>query len=233
MALAREAVHAHGAPYNSSELAALGAFLIEHALIRPDDRTANPLRTIVQVGAGGTGGILWFWRRLAPDAVIVGVDLDVKCESCARRRVHSFCPRAVCRQNASVFIEADPNDDSTVSAVAREVGLTVDLAYTGGVFGEGDGIDLLMLDQPDVERTFQNYTPLLSGQGVIGMHRIAGAVSPADAPEGFDPTGVERFWHNATVMIPQAFGIVKGERGAYGIGVIPKAAPQPALSFPV
>jgi predicted O-methyltransferase YrrM len=236
MKLARHAVNIEGAEYKPSELAALGAFLIEHALLRPDDRTANPLRTIVQLGVGRSGGALWFWRKLAPEAVIVGVDLDVRCDDCARRRPHSDCPRQRCRQQATMFIEAHPSDRATVSAVAREVGLTLDLAYGGGVFGEGDGIDLLFMDQswPNIEAAWQDYVPLLSSQGIVAMHGIAGAIAPAQLSGDVEPTAVQMFWHNMTLMIPQAFGIVKDAGGAWGgIGVIPKAQPQAPLPFPV
>lgn len=225
MQLAREAVNEHHAEQKPAELAALGDFLIEHTAFRPDGRAPNPLRTIVEIGSY-RGGTLWFWRRLAPHAKIIGIDRYIDCESCRRRRAHGFCPKRACVENSDVFMEADSRERGTINAVAREVGLTLDLAYNGGLFSEGAGIDLLFIDgdhsAEGIEADFQNYAPLLSAHGTMAIHDVAGAVAP-QVGDGFELDAVKKFWHNVSKIIPQAFEIVKDDGGKWGgIGVIPK-----------
>ena len=223
--LAREAVNEQEAMQKAPELAAFGQYLIENEVLRPDDRAPNPLRTIVEIGSY-RGGTLWFWRRVAPAAKIIGIDRHVDCPDCSRRRAHANCPRARIRQNASVFLEADSRDPGTVRDVAQEVGLTLEDAYGGAMFPEGAGIDLLFIDgdhsQAGIEGDFQAYVPLLSGPGVVAIHDVAGA-TPAQIGDGVLTDAVQRFWHNIEKTVPQAFSIVKDEGGPWGgIGVLPK-----------
>ena len=218
--LARQAVNDEHAAQQTQELAAFGAYLLTPSIVRPSGEP-NPLRTIVEIGSY-QGGTLWFWRRLAPEAKIVSVDLHIDCAGCAHRRAHSDCPRARVRQNADVVIEADSRAPGTIADVAREVG-AARLIDGAGVLADGAGIDLLFIDGDHsfeaVEADFQNYAPMLSGSGVVALHDIT---APAlTLPDGDEPhDGAVKLWHNLSKMIPQAFAIQHGAWG--GIGVIPK-----------
>lgn len=221
--LAREAVAEQQAEQNPKELAALASYLVKHEDRRPGGEP-NPLRSIVEIGCY-RGGLLWFWRKLAPDANIVGVDRFIDCPACRNRLAHKDCPRARCTRNASVFMEAESQEPGTVRAVARQVGLTLETVYGGGVFPEGAGIDLLFIDgdhsAAGIEADFQNYVPMLSAKGVVVIHDVAGPVA-AQVNDGQPLDAVQRFWHNVKLAVPQAFEICEADTGGYG--VLPKAA---------
>lgn len=223
--LARTAVAAEHAAQDPKELAALAAYLTTHTLARPDGRAPNPLRRIVEIGSF-QGGTLWFWRRLAPDALIVAIDIGVHCDGCSARRAHSDCPRDRIRQNADVFIEQDSRNANTIGIVADKVGLR-EIALHGwaGLFPEDAGIDLLFIDGNHsfdaVEADFQNYAPMLSPQGIVVLHDVAGPA--ATLPNDGNPSyGVVEFWTNIRRLVPQSFEISERPGVGYGLGVVPK-----------
>lgn len=218
--LARVAVQEQHAAQRADELAALGAYLVTPKLARPTGRP-NALRRIVEIGSY-QGGTLWFWRQLAPDALIVAIDREIVCQPCRERKAHTDCPRRRIADNADFFYEADSGD----SGVIRQVRLDVNVPPESvGLFPEGAGIDLLFIDGDHsfaaVERDFQTYMPMLSAHGVVVLHDIAGPA--ATLPNDGNPQyGVAEFWANIRKLVPQSFEISSAPGEGFGFGVIPR-----------
>lgn len=128
------------------ELYELAQLLLDRLPMRP---------RILEIGLGA-GGTSWLWRKLWPEAQLVGIDVKLAdCEACERRRAHTGCPRARIAATLDRFHLADSIDDAASLLAALPSGF--DFVHIDGDHSyEG------------VSSDFDTYAPL--AENAIALH---------------------------------------------------------------
>lgn len=167
-------------------------------------------RTVLEIGMAN-GGTLFLWSRIAaPDALLVGVDVQAMVGRLGKHSPWSLVRRSFARERQRVELVdgADSHDERTLECVrALLAGRTVDF-----LFIDGDH------RYDSVARDFELYAPLVRPGGLIGLHDVAAAASP-------DTEGTARFWRELKMRGTTEERVAGGAPG-YGIGVyrVPTAA---------
>ena len=181
--LATFAVEHGAAAQDAGELAELVAYL-----------AGRPFERVLEIGVY-KGGTMRLWRELGA-AVVVGVDIGIRCWSCEHRLAHDGCPWRRIRA-AGALVEGDSQDAATLERARELVAGPVDFLHI-------DGDHSLEA----VARDFELYSPLVAPGGTIALHDV---ISYA---------GVRDFWAAELARRPGAF-VSHRPPGGMGIGVLP------------
>jgi predicted O-methyltransferase YrrM len=175
--------------------------------------SADPPRTVLELGTAG-GGTLFLLTRIAADnALLVSVDLRHGQFGGGYPSWRSRLYRSFANNGQRVeTLQGDSHEPGTRRAVEALL--------------EGRALDFLFIDgdhsYEGVKRDFADYAPLVRPGGIIAFHDIV----PGGPGKHGDPGGVPVFWRELADRRDDATEFVEDwDWGSCGIGVIRAQAP--------
>jgi len=164
-------------------------------------------RTVLEIGTQHGGTFFLFSRVVAPDALLVSIDLaseDLK-------PWRSLCTNLRTKGQSVSVIDGDSHATSTVERVNRVLG--------------GRKVDFLFIDgdhsYEGVRQDFENYVGFLNDPGLIAFHDINPDYWTRFGKRTYSNTGeVYRFWAEVKMKYSHTECIDNPDEDGFGIGIL-------------
>jgi cephalosporin hydroxylase len=165
-------------------------------------------RTVLEIGTASGGTLFLLTRVVAPDALLISVDLRHGEFGGGYPFWRAPFYRSFAQQNQRVeLVVGNSHEPSTAKRVRNVL--------------DGKAVDFLFVDgdhsYEGVRQDFADYGPLVRSGGLVAFHDIV----PGGPGKHGDPGGVPTFWQELKSEYPEATELVEDwEWGSCGIGII-------------